>query len=180
MLNLVVFFAAIFLHIDTTAGQIVVSLDPVHAPRTTKAYVRCVESGRYRGATFYRIVRPGNQSPHRPIQVVQGGANPDKALCGEIALEPTSRTGLRNLAGTIGVPRDIAPNTGSPSDFYINTIDNPLLDQGHGRDAYGYAVFGRVVRGMGVARKIEAAPARGQYLRPRIAIRRMWITPRFP
>lgn len=168
--------AAMLLRIDTAYGPISVALDSVHAPLTTRAFVRCVESGRYRGATFYRVVRPGNQSAHRPIVVIQGGANPDRALCGEIPLEGTDRTGLRNRAGTIAIPRDAAPNTGSPSDFFINIVDDPLLDRGGGRNDYGYAVFGRVVRGMDVARKILNARARGQYLQPRIRILRMTVT----
>ena len=178
MTTAVLLLASLFVRIDTTAGAMTLQLDPVHAPISTAAFMRCVDSGKYNGTTFYRIVRPGNQSPHRPIQVIQGGLNADRDPFGTIPLEPTSLTGLRNLAGTIGVPRDKDPNTGVGCDFFINMIDNPLLDSDHSADHHGYAVFGHIVRGMDVARKILAAPAKGQTLTPPIRIGRITRVPR--
>lgn len=165
--------SSLFVRIDTTAGSITLKLDPVHAPVSTSAFMRVVDAGKYNGTTFYRIVRPGNQSPHRPIQVIQGGMNVDKSPFGTIPLEGTRKTGLRNLAGTIGVPRDKAPNTGVGTDFFINMVDDPLLDADHSPDRYGYAVFGHVVHGMDVARKILELPAKGQMLKPPVRIIRI-------
>ena len=164
------------LRIETTVGSIVVQLDPARAPRTTAGFLRCAESPYAKRWVFYRAVRPGNQSAHRPIQVIQGGLNADNSPFPNLPLESTRRTGLRNIAGTIAIPRDTAPNTGSPCDFFINMVDNPLLDADHSPDGYGYAVFGRVVSGMDVARRIEfsrASGERGQYLSPKIRIIRI-------
>ena len=165
--------ASLFVRIDTTVGSITLQLEPNKAPVSTQAFMRVVNAGKYNGTTFYRVVRPGNQSPHRPIQVIQGGMNVDKSPFGTIPLESTRQTGLRNVAGTIGVPRDKAPNTGIGTDFFINMVDDPLLDSNHSPDRNGYAVFGHVVRGMDVARKILMSPAKGQMLKPPIRIIRI-------
>jgi peptidyl-prolyl cis-trans isomerase A (cyclophilin A) len=168
--------ASTLLRIETTLGNIVVQLDPARAPKTTAGFLRCAESRYANRWTFYRVVRPGNQSAHRPIQVIQGGLDADQPPFPNLQLESTRQTGLRNRAGTIAIPRDTAPNTGSPCDFFINMVDNPLLDAGRSPDGYGYAVFGRVVSGMNVARRIEFARAsgeRGQYLSPKIRIIRI-------
>jgi peptidyl-prolyl cis-trans isomerase A (cyclophilin A) len=175
MLGLVL-AAATLLRFETSAGNIVVELDRIRAPKTTAAFLQCALSRYGRHWTIYRTVRPGNQSPGRPIQVIQGGLDQDTPPFPAIALESTRRTGLHNLAGTIAIPRDTAPNTGSPCDFFINVTNDPLLDAGRSPDGYGYAVFGKVVSGMDVVRKIQRLPAsgeRGQYLSPKVRITRI-------
>jgi peptidyl-prolyl cis-trans isomerase A (cyclophilin A) len=119
--------AGVLVRIVTSMGDIVVRLDPAHAPVTTKNFLRYVDAHKYDGATFYRTVRPGNQAYHRPIQVIQGGLNVENfGPFGAIPLETTARTGLRNRAGTIAIARDKPPNTGS-SEFFINMVDDPVL-----------------------------------------------------
>ena len=52
------------------------------------------------------------------------------------------------------------------SQFFINCQDNAFLDHKNtSAQGYGYAVFGRVVGGMDVVRKIEKAPTgtKGMY-----------------
>lgn len=165
--------AAVLVRIETPLGNIVVALDPVRAPITTKNFLRYVDSGKYNGATFYRTVRPGNQAYHRPIQVIQGGLNVENfGPYGAIPLETTTKSGLSNVAGTIAIARDKPPNTGS-SEFFINMVDDPVLDAVDSPDHYGYAVFGHVVSGMEVARRIEFAKAAGQKLTPPIRIVRI-------
>jgi peptidyl-prolyl cis-trans isomerase A (cyclophilin A) len=65
------------------------------------------------------------------------------------------------------------PDTAT-SDFFICIGDQPELDFGGRRnaDGQGFAAFGRVVRGMDVVRRIQAAAADGQSLTPPIVIRR--------
>ena len=165
--------AALLVRIETTMGNIVVALDPVHAPVTAKNFLRYVDNGRYNGSTFYRVVRPGNQASHRPIQVIQGGLNVETlGPYGAIPLETTTKSGLRNVAGTIAIARDTDPNTGS-SEFFINMVDDAILDANKSRDHYGYAVFGHVVSGMDVAHRILWAKASGQKLTPAIRIVRI-------
>jgi peptidyl-prolyl cis-trans isomerase A (cyclophilin A) len=64
--------------------------------------------------------------------------------------------GLKNLTGTLAMARTSDPNSAT-AQFFINTKDNVSLD--HRDDSvpgYGYAVFGKVVEGMDVVKKIEA------------------------
>ena len=159
--------------IRTSAGAIVVRLDAARAPITTANFLRYVDARKYDGATFYRIVRPGNQSPHRPIQVIQGGLDlPDAAPYpfGKIPLESTAKTGLHFDDGEIGIARDKDPGTGGSEFFICIGNTNRLLDADRSPDHFGYAAFGRVVRGMDVVRRIQHAPARAQRLAPPIRI----------
>jgi peptidyl-prolyl cis-trans isomerase A (cyclophilin A) len=87
-----------------------------------------------------------------------------------IKLERTSVTKLLHKDGTLSMARD-GPDTAT-SDFFICIGDQPSLDYGGKRnpDGQGFAAFGRVLLGMDVVRKIQAAPAEGQTLRPAIKI----------
>lgn len=60
--------------------------------------------------------------------------------------------GLRNTRGTIAMART-ADKDSATSRFFINVADNAFLD--HGQRDFGYAVFGKVVKGMDVADKIS-------------------------
>ncbi len=63
--------------------------------------------------------------------------------------------GLRNTRGTIAMART-ADKDSATSQFFINVADNAFLD--HGQRDFGYAVFGKVVKGMDVADKISQVP----------------------
>ncbi len=156
----------------TDAGDIEVLLDAGRAPRTTANFLRYVEAGRYAGGLFHRTVRADNQPDNKvKIAVVQAGSNPDRPTFPAIALERTRDTGLRHSDGAISMARD-GPDTAT-SDFFICVGDQPELDFGGKRnpDGQGFAAFGRVVRGMDVVRKINAASAKGQTLTPPVRIR---------
>lgn len=67
------------------------------------------------------------------------------------------------------------PDTAT-SDFFICIGDQPALDFGGKRnpDGQGFAAFGRVVRGMDVVRRIQAAPSdASQHLTPPIRLVRV-------
>ena len=87
--------------------------------------------------------------------------NPDKAKSGfpAIALERTNVTGLLHKDGVISMARG-APDSAT-SGWFICINDQPSLDFGGQRnpDGQGFAAFGRVVSGMDVVRKIQAAPS---------------------
>jgi peptidyl-prolyl cis-trans isomerase A (cyclophilin A) len=95
-----------------------------------------------------------------------------------IAHEPSSQTGLKNVAGAI-VMANAGPGT-ARSDFFILLSDTPGFDAGgYGGDANGFAVFGHVTEGMDVVKKIFASPVsetkgvgvmKGQILEPAIKI----------
>ena len=157
----------------TTLGTIVLRLDAARAPVTVANFLRYVDTHKYAGSAFYRTVRPGNQAPHRPIQVIQGGLDlPDAAPYpfGRIPLETTLTSGLHFGDGTLGIARDKDPGTGG-SEFFISIGNtNGVLDAERSPDRYGYAAFGHVIGGMDVVRRIQNAPAKGQRLHPAVRI----------
>lgn len=159
--------------VKTDLGEIEIELDAGQAPATAANFLRYVEAGRYDGGRFHRTVTPGNQPDNRvKIEVVQAGVNPEKAKDDfpPVKLERTRDTKLAHKGGTVSMARD-GPDTAT-SDFFICIGDQPELDFGGKRnpDGQGFAAFGRVVRGMDVVRKIQAAPADGQTLKPPVRI----------
>ena len=160
--------------LQTELGEIVLEVDAVRAPVTAANFLRYVDAGRYDGGRFHRTVRLDNQ-PGKDllIEVVQAGVKADLVSSdyAPIPLERTNKTGLRHRDGTLSMARD-GPDTAT-SDFFICIGDQPSLDFGGKRnpDGQGFAAFGRVLQGMDVVRRIQAAPSDGQFLTPPILIR---------
>ena len=158
--------------IQTSLGTMEVEVDTVRAPITSRNFLRYVDQGSYRGGRFHRTVRLDNQPDNKArIVVIQGGLDSLRAKdFAPIELERTSQTGLLHRDGTISMARD-GPDTAT-SDFFICLGDQPELDFGGKRnpDGQGFAAFGRVTRGMDVARQIQTARAQGQQLTPPIEI----------
>lgn len=165
--------------IDTSMGRIVIALDRGHAPITANNFLRYVDNHRLDGETFYRAMRiPDGKGGDGGL--IQGGVTSDvRKLYPPIADEPSSKTGLRNVAGAISMARG-APGS-AKADFFILLSDQPGFDAGApgGMDADGFAPFGHVIEGMDVVRKIFAAPVsatkgigpmKGQMLEPPIKI----------
>lgn len=161
--------------LDTEAGPIVLALETERAPITAANFLRYVDQRRLDGATFYRAMKIGESSG-----LIQGGAEHRRRLP-PVAHEPTSTTGLSHVDGALSMAR--AEPGSADADFFIIVGDAMTgLDAGPaaGGDRLGFAVFGRVVEGMEVVRRILAAPTsategegvmRGQMLAPRLAIR---------
>ncbi len=133
----------------TSLGIIEIELDAQRAPATVKNFLGYVESGFYNGTIFHRVI-PG-------FMVQGGGMMPgmkEKPTGAKIQNEADN--GLKNLAGTLAMARTSDPHSAS-AQFFINTVDNSFLDH---RDktmqGWGYAVFGKITKGMDVVKKIEA------------------------
>jgi peptidyl-prolyl cis-trans isomerase A (cyclophilin A) len=161
--------------IDTSLGRIVVALDPGHAPVTTANFLHYVDTHRLDGESFYRAMHSQTSN------LVQGGVRSDaRKLFPPIAHEPTSKTGLHNVAGTISMANAGAGT--ARADFFILLSDVPAFDAGDPQgDATGFAAFGHVTEGMDVVKKIWSAPVsatkgdgamKGQMLDPPIKILR--------
>jgi peptidyl-prolyl cis-trans isomerase A (cyclophilin A) len=162
--------------IETELGNIEVELDAKHAPVTVSNFLRYVAAGHYTDGRFFRTVTLDNQPTNNiKIQVVQVEASPaaQRKVFPAIPLERTRDTGLRHRDGTLSMAR-YGPDTATDS-FSIVIGDQPEMDFGGKRqaDGQGFAAFGQVVKGMDVVRKIQAAPAQGQQLRPAIRILRV-------
>jgi peptidyl-prolyl cis-trans isomerase A (cyclophilin A) len=145
--------------LDTTVGPIALELDRAHAPITVANFLAHLDHGDYDATVFHRVI---------PTFVIQGGGwTPDlkeRAKADAAAGRPDApiknewTNGLKNLRGTIAMARDAAPDTAT-REFYINVVDNPKLDTPRPTTGgAGYAVFGRVVRGMDAVDRIRAVP----------------------
>ncbi|MCD8339894.1 MAG: peptidyl-prolyl cis-trans isomerase [Burkholderiales bacterium] len=134
--------------INTSEGTIVVDLDQKRAPKTVANFLKYVDSGFYNGTIFHRVI-PG-------FMIQGGGFTPSmeqKKTNAPIGLE--ANNGLKNNVGTIAMARTDNPNSAT-SQFFINVKDNSALNATATNP--GYAVFGKVVSGMDVVRKIERQP----------------------
>lgn len=161
--------------LETTAGRIVIEVNDRAAPITGANFLAYVDQHRFDGTSFYRAMKSGPENG-----LVQGGINNAPArLLPPIAHEPTTETGLSHVDGAVSMAR-YDPGTAT-GDFFISVGATPSYDAGRpfSIDAYGFAVFGKVVEGMDVARAMLNAPTsptegegfmRGQMLEPRIAI----------
>ena len=141
--------------IDTSLGRIVVALDRGHAPITTANFLHYVDTHRFDGQNFYRAMHMAD-GKGGDGGLIQGGITTDaRKLFPPIAHEPTTQTGLHNVAGTISMA-NAGPGT-AKADFFILLSDMPGLDaNGPGGDANGFAAFGRVTDGMDVVDRISA------------------------
>ena len=137
--------------LTTSLGVIELELDAQKAPKTAANFLQYVDSGFYNGTIFHRVI-PG-------FMIQGGGMLPgmkEKPTRAPIANEADN--GLKNVAGSIAMARTMDPNSAA-AQFFINTVDNPPLDhRAKTLQGWGYAVFGRVTKGMEVVKKIEAAP----------------------
>jgi peptidyl-prolyl cis-trans isomerase A (cyclophilin A) len=131
--------------LDTTNGQIEIELDPVKAPISTKNFLDYVNSGFYNNTIFHRVI---------PGFMVQGGGFTQQMQQKETkaAIKNEHKNGLANVRGTLSMARTSVPDSAT-SQFFINVKDNDFLDQGD-----GYAVFGKVIKGMDVVDIIVNSP----------------------
>jgi peptidyl-prolyl cis-trans isomerase A (cyclophilin A) len=145
-----------YVELVTDAGKMVVRLETKRAPITTANFLRYVDSKRMATAfKFYRTTRSWGEGN----ALVQGGNRGDARLnYPPIAHEPTTVTGLTHCKGALAMAR-LAPGDAT-SDFFILLSDIPGFDADPAAsgDNAGFAVFGELVSGLGVAEKIYAAP----------------------
>lgn len=133
---------------DTSEGAFEVELYPDKAPATVENFLAYVKSGFYSGVIFHRVV---------PGFVVQTGGF-DKQYQRRETQAPIvneSANGLRNLRGTLSMARTSMPDSAT-SQFFISLVDNKSLDWKSGSP--GYAVFGKVTRGMDVIDRMAQLP----------------------
>lgn len=135
----------VYIKMSTSMGDIFLELNQEKAPISTRNFVEYVKEGFYNGTIFHRVIG---------TFMIQGGGfdadlNQKKT---HDAIKNEWRNGLKNDRGTIAMARTSAPDSAT-SQFYINVVDNPALDQPRGGAAY--AVFGKVIAGMDTVDKIK-------------------------
>lgn len=162
--------------IKTTYGKIYVELYPQKAPKTVASFLAFVDSGVFKPSTFYRVLKAEDQpSSSFKSELIQGGIYGTKpgmlASRKAVPLETTKQTGLLHVDGAISLART-TPNSGS-TEFFICVGNQPAYDYGGdaSSDGHGYAVFGKVIKGMDVVREIHGAPSYGDQFQPPIPIK---------
>lgn len=130
--------------LNTTMGEIDIEMDRVRAPITVENFFHYVDNMAYDGTIFHHIM---------PSFVVQGGRfTTEMQKIPEAPPIPNEASnGVLNLRGTVAMARSSDPNSAT-SQFAFNLLDNKTLNPSQKRP--GYAVFGRVVRGMDVVDEI--------------------------
>jgi peptidyl-prolyl cis-trans isomerase B (cyclophilin B) len=134
--------------IATSMGDIVVVLNPKAAPKTVANFLAYVNDGFYDGTIFHRVIKN--------FMIQGGGFTP------EMKQKPTkppvpneADNGLKNEVGTIAMARTNDPHSAT-AQFFINTKDNGFLNfKDKSPQAWGYCVFGKVIKGLEVVQAIE-------------------------
>ncbi|MDR2091901.1 MAG: peptidyl-prolyl cis-trans isomerase [Azoarcus sp.] len=135
--------------LKTNQGNIVLELDAELAPKTVANFLYYVQGGHYNNTIFHRVIDEF---------MIQGGgldANLQEKST-RAPVENEARNGLKNEPGTIAMARTAAPHSAT-AQFFINVGNNGFLDY-PAQDGWGYAVFGKVVKGMDVVQKIAKLP----------------------
>ena len=151
--------------IETNYGDIIVELYPAKAPKTVAAFLSYIDSGYYKGSSFYRVLKSEDQpSSSFKSNLIQGGIwqTQNKMQVGlpGIILETTKETALQHKDGTISLAR-LGPNTGS-TEFFILIGSDVGKHYDYGGDAnsdgQGFAAFGQVIEGMDIVKQIHSQP----------------------
>ena len=125
------------IELDTSAGTILIDLDPKVAPGHCKNMIGLAKIGFYDGLIFHRVIEGF---------MIQGGCPDGTGMGGpgfNIAAEfnPTP-----HVAGTLSMA-NAGPNTNG-SQFFITHGPTPHLDNKH-------SVFGKVLEGQDIVDRIE-------------------------
>ncbi len=130
--------------LTTSYGDIELELNAEKAPISVQNFLSYVDADFYNGTQFHRVISNF---------MIQGGGF-DANMHEKDTSKPIKNeadNGLRNDRGTIAMARTQIVDSAT-SQFFINHKNNNFLNHG-GRD-FGYAVFGKVVRGMDVVDRI--------------------------
>jgi peptidyl-prolyl cis-trans isomerase B (cyclophilin B) len=132
-------------------GVITLELDAEKAPLSATNFLAYVNKGHYNNTVFHRVI-PG-------FMVQGGGFEPgmtQKPTDAPIANE--ANNGLKNDTYTVAMARTSDPHSAT-AQFFINVSNNGFLNHtAPSAQGWGYAVFGKVVSGSDIVKKIEGLP----------------------
>lgn len=134
--------------VKTSLGSMTIELYPDKAPKSVENFLQYVNSGFYKGTIFHRVI---------DNFMIQGGGfdtnlreKPTRA-----PIQNEANNGLKNDIYTIAMARTSDPHSAT-AQFFINAKDNDFLNHtAPNARGWGYAVFGKVIKGQDVALKIS-------------------------
>ncbi len=152
--------------IKTTHGEIVLQLDPQVAPRTVDNFLREYVDRKFYEGTILHYVDDGYMIAGGGYTAEFEPKEPGAQIFNEAA------GGMKNLAGTIAMARHPNARHSATCQFFINLADNSNLDHqdAESDEAYGYCVFGKVIRGMDVVEQIAKVPVEDREGFPRTPV----------
>jgi peptidyl-prolyl cis-trans isomerase B (cyclophilin B) len=132
-------------------GVITIELDAEHAPLSTANFLSYVAKGHYDNTVFHRVI-PG-------FMVQGGGFEPGMTQKPTDApIENEANNGVKNNNYTLAMARTQAPHSAT-AQFFINVSDNEFLNHtAPSLQGWGYAVFGKVIKGTEIVDQIKAVP----------------------
>ena len=139
--------------VQTNQGSITIELYGDKAPATVANFLQYVKDGFYSGTVFHRVIDG--------FMIQAGGLTRDmqeKRTRAPVKNEADIgiKAGLRNTTGTLAMARTSNPDSAS-AQFFINLKDNDFLNHSSATPSgWGYAVFGKVTKGMEIVQKIAA------------------------
>ncbi len=143
--------------IKTNLGEIEIELYPKEAPITVQNFLDYVEAKHYDGLIFHRVIKDF---------MIQGGGFDDafeERADKKAPIKNEANNGLKNDRGTIAMARTNDPHSAT-SQFFINHKDNGFLNfTSEDVRGWGYAVFGKVIKGLDVVDAIATVPT-GNYM----------------
>ena len=130
-------------------GIITLELDQDKAPDSVANFLSYVKKGHYDNTIFHRVI-PG-------FMVQGGGFEPGmKQKDTDAPIQNEAKNGLKNDKYTVAMARTGDPHSAT-AQFFINVADNGFLNHtAPSAQGWGYAVFGKVVKGQDVVDKIKA------------------------
>jgi peptidyl-prolyl cis-trans isomerase A (cyclophilin A) len=161
-----VYAANSYVVMQTNMGPIEIELFNDKAPISAKNFEQYVKSNFYKDTIFHRVI---------PGFMIQGGGFDTQMVekQNRPTIENESYNRLSNTRGTLAMARTNDPNSAA-SQFFINLVDNPYLDKNAGNA--GYAVFGKVVKGMDVVDKISQVPTANYGMHQNVPTKPVQIT----
>ncbi len=134
--------------LETSMGDIVIDLDAAKAPKTVENFLQYVNAGHYDGTIFHRVIDG--------FMIQGGGMTADmKEKPPRAPIENEANNGLKNDAYSVAMARTMDPHSAT-AQFFINVKKNDFLNHtAKTPQGWGYAVFGKVLKGQGVVNKIK-------------------------
>jgi cyclophilin family peptidyl-prolyl cis-trans isomerase len=140
--------------LETAQGRIVIDLRHDWAPNHVRNFVALARAGYYDGLRFDRIVHEESTNPPVKLDQIQAGCplGTGDFRNGSIGywLQPEFNDQIHHDEGTVGACHGVEADSAGCR-FYINLTRAPFLDG-------NFTVFGKVVEGMDVVRKIHLQP----------------------
>ncbi len=131
----------------TSMGDITLELNIAKAPKTVENFLMYIKKGTYSNTIFHKT---------QADFMIVGGAYDEsfEEVPSEAPIINEADNGLLNEVGTIAMSRSGVINSAT-NEFFINTCDNEFLNHTPPTEksssySWGYAVFGKVIKGMDI------------------------------